>query len=274
MSNRAVAKFFKEQSFLELSVGQDGLLGYFADNYLDLVGMKRAILFQTEDTLAKKRDALQSLGEAETELDILKQTAKDIKEENKEIREENKTRTRKKRLKKMPDADVKLLNQQLPELIAYYKEIIDKEDLIFFRNKPLRRCANYEFIEHIDLRLPGIMEAMVEFDRLIRLPIAKLVGKGLSWATLPLKIVVGAILERTNLGHAGHLIYALVDSYPQIIQQRMNAEPASTVPDQYDEMEAARYSVREKKVEVKTFNYSPPDFKGKNVPAEDDDDDD
>ena len=92
--------------------------------------------------------------------------------------------------------------------------------------------------------------ALCEFDRLLRVPIANLVAKGFGWVTVPLRWVVGAILQRTNLGVAGNLIYMLVDQYPDIIRARMQAEMPKGRPAGYPEHEIDGFGIKEKKHET------------------------
>ena len=43
MSDNVVQTFFADESLLSVSIGQDGLLGYFASNYSTIIAMYEAI---------------------------------------------------------------------------------------------------------------------------------------------------------------------------------------------------------------------------------------
>ena len=114
----------------------------------------------------------------------------------------------------------------------------------------MKMCPEIEFISKVDREFPGLLEAICEFDRLLRIPIAGIMKKGLGWMLTPLKLVVGAIVERSSLGVAGNLIYMLVDQYPDLIRQRMEAEEPEDAPTNYDEMDINGYGIKEVKHET------------------------
>jgi hypothetical protein len=228
MSDYVVQRFFQDESLLSISLGQDGMLGFFADNYPTLIAMSRAIIDQEELTVGRKQDSLmeiRDLREELTHLDTLLSTQGFL------------------------DDDDQSRYAEIKEEIKFHEEELETEDPIFFRGEPLRMCAEYEFLSKMETNFPGIMGALCEFDRLLRIPISGFVKKGLGWATLPLKVVVGAILERSNLGVAGQLIYMLVNNYPDIIKQRMQAEMPTGRPANYPEHEIEGFSIKEKKTE-------------------------
>ena len=228
MSDYVVQRFFKSESLLSVSLGPDGMLGFFADNYPTIIAMSRAIIDQEEKTIERKQDALEEIGECREELAHLDRllSSQGFLEDDDQAR-----------------------YAELTMIIKELEDQLDIEDPIFFRGEPLRMCAEYEFLSKVESHFPGMMGAMCEFDRLLRIPISSLVEKGLGWATLPLKIVVGAILERTNLGVAGNLIYMLVNRYPEIVKERMQAEMPSGRPAKYPQHEIDGFTIKEKKKE-------------------------
>lgn len=229
MSDYAVQKFFQKESLLSTTLGQDGLLGFFADNYPTIIAMARAIHDQEAKTIDRKQDSLQELGDLREDLAHLDQIISNFGG--------------------LEDSDQARYNE-IQMSIEFHEGELEREDPIFFRGEPLRMCPEYEFLEKMEANFPGMSFALTEFDRLLRVPIARVVAKGFGWATLPLKVVVGAILERTNLGIAGHLIYMLVDTYPEIISSRMHAEMPTGRPSDYPEHEIDGYGIKEKKNEV------------------------
>lgn len=251
MSNYAVQRFMHmDPSLLNLSLGSDGLLGFFADNYINIIAMKRSMVEQNASLVKKKQYIMQDKAESEKRLEQVRifQRGLDAGQQ-------------------LSDNDQKIINTY-PGKIDQYEDAIDKEERIFFRGAPLKWCEEYEFIRKIDIELPGVLEAMCEFDRMIRQPIASTVRKGLSFISMPFKAIATAIIERWNLGHAGGLILLLIDTYPQVIERRMLSERPSEVLADYD-YDKEDYVVKETKTEVKTFDYS--DGFHKNLPDEDDD---
>lgn len=229
MSDYVVAEFFKTESLLDVSLGQDGLLGFFASNYPTIIAMSRSINDQEEKTLERKRDSYEELNDLRDSLSHLDSILSSIG--------------------RLSDSDQAKYNQLKLE-IQFHEDELEREDPIFFRNKPLRMCAEYEFIDKCERNFPGLMFAMTEFDRLLRIPIAGLVSRGLGWVTSPLRIIVGTIVQHSNLGIAGNLIYMLVDQYPQLIEARMQAEKVTGRPADYPEHEVEGYGIKEIKNET------------------------
>jgi len=237
MSESAVQEFFKNESLLNITMGQDGLLGFFASNYPTIVGMTRAIQHQEMETWEKQ-------GEAQTELDDLRDELEHLDSllsQHGYLEDDDQARY-----------------EVVIKSIDFYEKEVQKQDRIFYGGKQLKMCPEVEFISKVNNEFPGLLEAICEFDRLLRIPIAKVMGKGLGWALTPLKLVVGTIVQRTNLGVAGNLIYMLVDKYPDLIRQRMEAQEPEDAPDDCDEMELKGYSVKEEKHEViKKYKHYP-----------------
>lgn len=239
MSDYAVQQFFRKESLLSISLGQDGLLGFFADNYPTVIAMARAIQDQEEKTIDRKRQSYSELEDLRDDLSyydrILSVTGQ------------------------LSDSD-KERYSEIQMSIEFHEDEIEREDPIFFRGEPLRMCAEYEFLQKLDLNFPGMSIALCEFDRLLRVPFAGWVAKGLGWASTPVRIVVGTILQHTNLGVAGNLIYMLVANYPQIIEQRMQAEMPTGKPVGYPDHEIDGYGIKEKKhEETIKYNYGKKD---------------
>ena len=237
MSDYVVQRFFAKESLLQVSLGQDGLMGYFTSNYPTIVAMARSIQDQEIETLERKKESYLELQDLRDELEFL-----DYK-----LTKQSKLNT----------ADKKR-HADLEDEIDFHEKELEREDPIFFRGESLRMCGEYEFITKMNCQLPGLMDALVEFDRLLRLPIAKIAKKGIGWATLPLKTIVGAIISRSDLGVAGNLIYMLVDQYPELIRERMVAEEPSGKPADYDP-ELDGYNVKEFKKEKKLIWKHPKD---------------
>ena len=229
MSEYIVQQFFKQESLLDVSLGTDGLLGYFASNYPTIIAMARSISDQENQTIERKQESYEELQDLRKDLAYLDGLINSFGS--------------------LSDSDETRYNE-INQLIEFHEAELEREDPIFFRNEPLRMCPEYEFISKMEYSFPGIMAAMVEFDRLLRIPISNLTKRGLGWAMLPLKLVVGAILRRADLGLAGNLIYMLVDQYPDLIRQRMRAEEPSGRPADYPEHEVEGYKVKEIKNEV------------------------
>ena len=228
MSDHVVAEFFKNESLLEVSLGSDGMLGFFADNYPTIIAMSRSIYDQQEMTRERKHQSifeLTGLREDLSELDSALSSHGFLS-----------------------DPDQAIYNK-LKLDIEFHEEELDREDDIFFRGEVLRMCPEYEFISKVDLNFPGLMFAMTEFDRLLRIPISGLVSRGLGWLTSPLRLVIGTIIQHSNLGIAGQLIYMLVDQYPQLIESRMQAEKPTGRPANYPQHEIDGYGVKEIKYE-------------------------
>ena len=203
MSDYVVAEYFKKESLLSVSLGQDGMLGYFATNYSTIIAMYEAIYEQEEETLEKKQQAYEELEDLRNLLSYLD----DIISSNGFL---NSTEQ-----EQYTDTNMRIEENE---------SILEKEDVVFFRSEPLRMCAEYEFISKAEGRFPGIMLAVVEIDHMLRRPISNWVGKCLSWSTLPLKYVAAIIVRTSGLGVGGNLIYMLIDQYPEVIKQRMQPE--------------------------------------------------
>jgi len=231
MSDYFINEFFKKEKLLDISLGSDGMLGFFADNYPTIIAMSRAINDQTEKTLERKRDSVLEL--------------KDLRAELAELDSNKSTHGY------LSDPDQSQYND-LKLKIEFHEGELEKEDDVFFRGESLRVCAETEFIVKVEKNFPGLMYAMTEFDRLLRIPISGLVGSGLKWISTPLRIIVGTIIQHANFGIAGQLIYMLVDHYPQLIEQRMLAEEPTGKPAEYEQLEVDGYAVKEIKREVTT----------------------
>jgi hypothetical protein len=231
MSDHVVAEFFKKESLLEVSLGSDGMLGFFAENYPTIIAMSRSIYDQEELTRERKHHSVLELREKREELSDLDS---DLSSHG-----------------FLSDPDQASYSQLKLEIEFHEKEL-EREDDIFFRGDALRMCPEYEFISKVDLNFPGLMFAMTEFDRLLRIPISGLVSRGLGWLTAPLRFVVGTIVQHSNLGIAGQLIYMLVDQYPQLIESRMQAEKPTGRPPDYPQHEVDGYGIKEIKYESVT----------------------
>lgn len=236
----AVQEFFKNESLLNVSLGSDGMLGFFASNYPKIVGMTRAI--QNQQMLAferqeEAREELSDLRDALSALDSLLTQHGSLSDDD--------------------EAEYKELQMK----IEFFESEQVREDPIFFNGQPLKMCAEIEFITKVSNEFPGLLEAICEFDRLLRIPIAKLMKRGLGWSLTPLRLVVGTIVKNGNLGVAGNLIYMLVDKYPELIRQRMEAADPEEAPDDYDNMEVSGYGIKEIKREtiIKRKNYQKED---------------
>ncbi len=235
MSEYIVQNFFRKENLLSVSVGQDGLLGFFANNYTTIIAMARSIIDQENETVERKKESFMELEDLREELEFLDRrlSAQGY----------------------LDDSDQERYTE-VKETIEFHEGEIEREDVIFFRGEPLRMCAEYEFIQKLESNFPGMSIALCEFDRLLRTPISSWIAKGLSFATTPVRIIVGAIVSHTNLGVAGSLIYMLVDHYPDIIKQRMQAEMPSGRPSGYPDHEVDGFSIKERKQEVvKKFHY-------------------
>lgn len=229
MSDSVVAEYFKEESLLTVSLGQDGLLGYFASNYSTILAMYEAIYTQEEETLEKKQEAYEELEELRETLGYYDaQLTSNGYLNDIEKGEYNETTLK----------------------IEENESRLEEEDVVFFRGEPLRMCAEYEFIDKLEGRFPGIMLAVLEIDHMIRRPISNWIGKSLSWITLPIKYVVGIIVRTSGLGVGGNLIYMLIDQYPEVIEQRMQPEVPTGRPVDYPDYKVEGFSIKEKKNET------------------------
>ena len=224
-----VQEFFKQESLLSVSCGQDGLLGFFASNFPTIVGMTRAIQKQQDATYENQQDALIELEDLRDKLSgldaLLSQHGC------------------------LSDADRADYSDTTMK-INHYEELAQKQDPIFYNGKPLKMCPEMEFIIKVNVEFPGLLQAICEFDRLLRIPIAGFAKRGLGWALTPLKMVIGAVIGRSNLGVAGNLIWMLVDTYPDLIRKRMEAVVPEDAPDDYDENDMNGYGVKEIKEEI------------------------
>ena len=238
MSDYAVAEFFKTESLLEVNLGQDGLLGFFAGNFPTIIAISRSIYDQEQITLERKRESYEDLKDLRDKLNDLDNIITSFGS--------------------LSDSDQAKYNE-LKLDIEHHENELEREDPIFFREEPLRMCAEYEFILKVESNFPGLMFAMTEFDRLLRMPIAGLISRGLGWMTTPLRIIVGMIVQNSNLGIAGNLIYMLVDQYPQLIEARMQAEKPTGRPNGYPDHEVDGYSIKEIKHETRTKHNSSKD---------------
>ena len=229
MSDNVVATFFQDESLLSVSMGQDGLLGYFASNYSNIIAMYGAIDEQEEETCDKKRQAYEEL--------------EDLRNDLVHLDDQISTHGVLQPAEQGQYTKTKLA-------IEANEKLLEEEDIIFFRGEPLRMCADYEFIQKVEGRFPGIMLAMLEIDNMLRRPISSWVGKALGTASLPLKVIASFIIRTTNLGVAGNLLYMLIDQYPCIIQNRMAPEVPTGRPVDYPEYKLKDYSIKEEKHEV------------------------
>jgi hypothetical protein len=231
MSEYAVAEFFKQESLLSVSLGQDGLLGYFASNYSMVIAMYDAIYYQQCQTLERKEEAFD-------ELNVLR----DEKEHLDRIISSGRTLNRQHQGR----------YNKIPSLIEHLEGELEREDPVFFRGFPLKRCSQYEFIELVEEKFPGAMLAIREIDHMLRGPVGNWVSQALSWGLLPMKYIVGTIIEKGRLGVAGNMIYLLLEHYPEVIKQRIQAEVPAGKPTDYPDYKADGLEIKEIRKEVYT----------------------
>jgi len=239
MSEYVLQEFFKDESLLGVSMGQDGMLGFFASRYPTIIAMTRTLIEARDDICENGEDIQEKLCDAREGLWFLDCQI-------------NTNHT----LSPSEQQDYTRLQHEIKSLETKLETISEGKKPIFFRGSPLMSCPELEFIQKVDSRFPGLLESLCEFDRLIRMPIAKYLGRGISWAVTPLRVVVGLIVQKAGLGQAGSLIYMLIDHYPNLIMQRINAEEPSTQPDEYCENEINGYGIKEIKTEVVIKEYN------------------
>ena len=213
-------KFFADDSMLQLEMGPDGKIGFLATNYIEILGIYRAISKQNHLTALKKENA-------QDELNALRLKQAQFQKKPKQIKDE----------------DWKELNSKM----EYWKGIREEKDIVYFRGKPVRRNSCVEFL----MKYTSLVEALSILDAAARQPI----GRGAEYltrvATWPLKKVIlftvmclGAKGASKDIGAA---IYAIVDSLPYDIEDRIaNVDPGltsgSNSPD-YDELKLIEVKV-------------------------------
>ena len=195
-------KFFQNESRLQLELGQDGLIGFLASNYIEILGTFRAIKKQNALTAEKKENA-------QSELEDLR----------------NKQRAFKKLGAQIKDADWKELNAKMD----YWKKIREEDDVVYYKGKPIRFNSYVEFI----MKYPAVVEALDIIDGAARKPIGKGAGYASKIATWPLKKVVMFSVICMGVKGAGRDlaagIYTLLESFPTFIEDKIaNIDPGMT----------------------------------------------
>ena len=116
-------KFFEDESLLRLELGPDGVVGFLASNYVEVLGIYRAMVKQNEATCKKKEKAHQQVKIAQRVI----------------AKAKNKT-----------------IPKEVAEKIKYWKEQMEEDDVIYYKGKPLYKSSALEFV----LKYSIIVEAL------------------------------------------------------------------------------------------------------------------
>jgi hypothetical protein len=207
-------EFFREESALSLETGYpgwQGIVSFLADNYPVIIGTYRAIKKQNIITAAKHQ-------KAQKQIEKFRQI---------EISYQNKP-------KSIEKEDWKELNENL----KYWKNQREEEDVIYYKNKPLRDNSITQFI----FKYSNLMGMVDQMDSAARPQLGKNVRRLTRLATWPLKkLIMGAmILSGPNSAGMdyGAMVYGMVDSIPQALEARMsNIDPGRTSGSNTPEMD-------------------------------------
>lgn len=194
------SKFFEDET--ALSLDQQSILTFLADNYLVIMGTYRAIEKQNILT-AKKHDRAHS-----------------------KIRE---LRVLEARLQKKRSTVEKHEWTELNENMAHWKKIREEDDVIYYLGKPLRDNSITQFI----FKHPALMQALDHLDSSARPQIGRGVSRIAKIATWPLKKLIFAAMVISGPDSAGmdygSIAYSLMESIPHALEARIaNINPGRT----------------------------------------------
>ena len=193
-------KFFEDDTALSLE--QQSILTFLADNYLVIMGTYRAIEKQNILT-AKKHD--------------------------KAHREIKKLRVLETKLQKKRSTVEKNEWTELNENMDHWKKIREEDDVIYHLGKPLRDNSITQFI----FKHPALMQALDHLDSSARPQIGRGVSRIAKIATWPLKKLIFAAMVISGPDSAGmdygSLAYSLMESIPHVLEARIaSIDPGRT----------------------------------------------
>lgn len=206
-------EFFKEESCLTISItsGAEQFLSFIASNYPDILGIYRAIQKQNIITSDKKKKA------------------------HKEVQ---KWRKRREEYKADEDNVTEAQWLELNNNLSYWKDMRDEDDVVYYKNKPLRdnECVRFIF------KYPILVEKLDKLDRKARVPIGKGANAISKMVTWPLRKLIAFTMKNSDSGSVtadtAAFLNSLLNSIPKALEEKItNFDPGETSGSNSPEMD-------------------------------------